>query len=154
MIWHEIVCWLLKIYKDLKRFAAQEQRIVLVLMFRCVEQFYVPSMQKQSKTGKNPEINRNSFIIWWHNSKKYGSVWYLLSCTKNYVNFFLDKSSKCGLPGNYTDGICNNENNNEACYFDGGDCCLETTIQAGKENYFSNFSCMFLNPNSFFQFEL
>ena len=56
------------------------------------------------------------------------------SCDKYIlkIKLFLDKSSKCGLPGNYTDGICNNENNNEACYFDGGDCCLETTIQAGK----------------------
>ena len=25
MIWHEIVCWFLKIYQDLKRFAAQKQ---------------------------------------------------------------------------------------------------------------------------------
>ena len=42
-----IVCWFLKFYQDLKKFAAQEQR----------------------KTGKNPEINRQSFVIWWHNSK-------------------------------------------------------------------------------------
>ena len=53
MIWHEIVCWFLKIYQDLKRFAAQEKRIVFVLMFRCAEQFYVPIRQKQSKNGKN-----------------------------------------------------------------------------------------------------
>ena len=81
MIWHEIVCWFLKIYQDLKSFAAQEHRIVFVLTFRCAEQFYVPNMQKQSKTGKNPEINRQSFVISWLNSRKYISVWYLLSCT-------------------------------------------------------------------------
>ena len=44
-------------------FAAQVQRIVFVLMLRCPEQFYAPSTQKQSKTGKNPEINRQSFVI-------------------------------------------------------------------------------------------
>ena len=36
--------------------------------------------QKQSKRGKNPEINRQSFVIWWHNSSK-SYVWCLLSCT-------------------------------------------------------------------------
>ena len=82
MIWHEIVCRFLKTYQYLKRFAAHEQRIVFVLTFRCAEQFYVPNTQKQSKTGKNPEINRQSFIIWWHNSRKYRSVRDLLSCTR------------------------------------------------------------------------
>ena len=43
----------------MKRFAAQEQRIVFVLTFRCAEQFYVPNTQKQSKMGKNPEINNH-----------------------------------------------------------------------------------------------
>ena len=52
MIWHEIVCWFLKVYQDLKIFATQEHRIVFVLIFRCAEQFYVPNMQEQSKTGK------------------------------------------------------------------------------------------------------
>ena len=60
MIWHEIVCWFLKIYQDLKRFAAQEHRIVFVLTFRCAKQFYVPNMQEQSKTGKKSEINKHS----------------------------------------------------------------------------------------------
>ena len=32
MFWHEIVCWFLKICQDLKRFAAQEHRIVFVMM--------------------------------------------------------------------------------------------------------------------------
>ena len=59
MIWHETVCWFLKIYQDLKRFAAQKQRIVFVLTFRCAEQFFIANKQKQSKTGKNPEINRH-----------------------------------------------------------------------------------------------
>ena len=81
MIWHEIVCWFLKIYQDLKRFVAQEHRIVFVLTFRCAKQFYVPNMQEQSKAGKKSEINRQTFVIWWLNSRRYRSVWYLFSCT-------------------------------------------------------------------------
>jgi hypothetical protein len=53
----------LKIYQDLKRFATKEHRIVFVLIFRCAEQFYVPNMQEQSKTGKKSEINRQTFVI-------------------------------------------------------------------------------------------
>ena len=64
MIWHEIVCWFLKIYQDLKRFSAQEHRIVFILTFRCAKQFYVPNMQEQSKAGKKSEINGQTFIIW------------------------------------------------------------------------------------------
>ena len=44
----------------MKSFAAQEHRIVFVLTFRCAKQFYVHDTQKQSKTGKNPEINNHS----------------------------------------------------------------------------------------------
>ena len=55
----------MKFYQDLKRFAAQEHRIVFVLIFRCAEQFYVPSMQEQSKMGKKSEINRQTFVIWY-----------------------------------------------------------------------------------------
>ena len=51
MIWYEIVCWFLKNYQDLKRFAAQENGIVFVLIFRCADQFYVPNTDK--RTGKN-----------------------------------------------------------------------------------------------------
>ena len=40
----------LKICQDLKRFAAKELFFVLIL--KCTEQFYVPNMQEQSKTGK------------------------------------------------------------------------------------------------------
>ena len=49
----------------MKRFEAQEHRIVLVLIFRCAKQFYVLNMQEQSKTGKKSEINRKTFVIWW-----------------------------------------------------------------------------------------
>ena len=59
-----------------------------VLTFRCEEQFYVPNMLKQSKTG--PEFNRQSIVIWWLNSRKYRPVWYLLSCIKD--NIFLATS--------------------------------------------------------------
>ena len=70
MIWHEIVCWFLKIYQDLKRFAAQEHRIVFVLIFWCAEQSYVPNKQEQSKMGKNSEISRQTFVIWWFTSRR------------------------------------------------------------------------------------
>ena len=54
MIWPEIVFWFLKIYQDLKRFAAQEQNIA--------EQFYVPhkNSQKWVKIRK-PTDNNSSF---------------------------------------------------------------------------------------------
>ena len=29
----------------------------------------------------------------------------------------------CYNPNWYADGLCDDENNNEACFFDGGDCC-------------------------------
>ena len=65
-----------------------EHRIVFVLIFRCAEQFYVPNMQEQSKTGKESEINRQTYVIWWLNSRKYRSVWYLLSC--KWTSFYRD----------------------------------------------------------------
>jgi hypothetical protein len=49
--------------KDLKRFAAQEHRIVFVLTFRCAKKIYVPNMQEQSKAGKESEIYRQTFVI-------------------------------------------------------------------------------------------
>ena len=80
MIWHEIVCWLLKIYQDLKRFVAQKHRIIFVLTFRCAKQFYDTNMQEQSKGGKKSEINRQTLVIWWLNSRRYRSFWYLFGC--------------------------------------------------------------------------
>ena len=82
MIWHEIVSWFLKIYQDLKRFETQEHRIVFVLIFRWVEQVYVPSMQEQSKTGKKSEINIQTFIT------RYRSVWYLFSCIRYRISAY------------------------------------------------------------------
>ena len=29
----------------------------------------------------------------------------------------------CSYPSWHADGYCDDENNNEACFFDGGDCC-------------------------------
>ena len=69
MIWHEIVCWFLKIYQDLWH------RIVFVLIFRCAEQFYVPNMQEQSKVGKFSEINKQFHVKSWLTYRNYSSVW-------------------------------------------------------------------------------
>ncbi len=49
-------------YQDLKTFAAQEQRIVFVLLFRCTEQFYVPKTQEQSKTGKKNQKSTDKHL--------------------------------------------------------------------------------------------
>ena len=35
---------------------------------------------------------------------------------------------KCGVPDYKGDGNCDDENNNEGCYYDGGDCCQETVV--------------------------
>ena len=61
MIWHEIVCWFLKIYQDLKRFAAQEHRIVFVW---CAEQFMFPTPKNNQKQVKNQKLtyNQSTFI--------------------------------------------------------------------------------------------
>ena len=49
----------------------QERRIVFVLKSKCAEQFiYVPNMQEQSKTGKKSEINRQTFVICWLDSRR------------------------------------------------------------------------------------
>ena len=52
--------------------------------------------QKQVKIQKSTDMQ--SFVIWWHNSRKYRSVWYLLSCTPElfFVNFI------SGLTGFWT----------------------------------------------------
>ena len=34
-----------------------------------------------------------------------------------------DEASKCAMYELYKDGLCDDANNNEGCYYDGGDCC-------------------------------
>ena len=55
MIWHEIVCWFLKIYQDLKRFAAQENRIVFVLDVQ--NNFMFPTCKNIQKWGKHSSFD-------------------------------------------------------------------------------------------------
>ena len=38
-----------------------------------------------------------------------------------FTHYLLIKG--CENPGWHADGSCDDENNNEACFFDGGDCC-------------------------------
>ena len=59
----EIVCGFLKIYQIWKDLRHRKTEFVFVLIFRCAEQFYVPNMQEQSKTGKKSEINRQTYVI-------------------------------------------------------------------------------------------
>ena len=42
-----------------------------------------------------------------------------LSSVKNFPLIFIG----CYYPNYHGDGYCDDENNNEACFFDGGDCC-------------------------------
>ena len=55
MIWHEIVCWFLKIYQDLKRFAAQEHRIVFVLDVQ--NNFMFPTCKNIQKWDKHSSFD-------------------------------------------------------------------------------------------------
>ena len=78
MIWHEIICWFLKIYQDLKRFVATgAQNCFCFWFFLCAKQFYVPNMQELSKAGKKSEINRQTFAI---SSRRYRRFRCILSC--------------------------------------------------------------------------
>ena len=44
-----------KILPRFERFAAHEHRIIFVLTFISAKQFYVPTMQEQSKAGKRTD---------------------------------------------------------------------------------------------------
>ena len=44
-----------------------------------------------------------------------------MSFIRNKLEYLL--IAGCETPSWYGDGICDDENNNEACFFDGGDCC-------------------------------
>jgi len=50
---------------------------------------------------------------------------------------------KCGLPEYKGDGNCDDENNNEGCWYDGGDCCPET-VKGGevKKEYCTKCKCI------------
>ena len=70
--------WFLCIYLFLPVFAWCAHKIVL---FRPAEQFYEHIMQKQVKTGKYTEIDKQSHVKFWLNWIKHGAVSYSLSCT-------------------------------------------------------------------------
>ena len=38
---------------------------------------------------------------------------------------------KCGAPNYKGDGVCDDDNNNKGCAYDGGDCCPKTTTAKG-----------------------
>ena len=39
----------------------------------------------------------------------------------------------CGLPDYKGDGICDDDNNNKGCEYDGGDCCAKSTSATGDK---------------------
>merc|ERR1712159_7453 len=52
---------------------------------------------------------------------------------------------KCGLPEYQGDGNCDDENNNEGCWYDGGDCCPET-VEGGKVKTKYCTKCKCIDP--------
>ena len=74
--------WFLKIYQDLKRFAATgTQNYFLFWFLDGQNNFMFQLLQIFSNLGNFSEINKQTFVIWWLNSRRYRSVWYLFSCT-------------------------------------------------------------------------
>ena len=68
---HDLTWICLLISENLPRFekvCSTGTKNCFVFTFRCAE---------QSKMGKYPEINRQSSIIRWHDSRKYTPVWYV-----------------------------------------------------------------------------
>ena len=57
-----------------------------------------------------------------------------------------DKSTgpQCGLLQYKGDGVCDDENNNKGCAYDGGDCCAKTTTATGgtvNKSFCNEVSC-------------
>ena len=46
----------------------------------------------------------------------------------------------CGLPASATDNICNDENNNAGCNWDGGACCK--TQNDGWDDFCTDCKCL------------
>ena len=63
--------------------------------------------------------------------------------------FCLFIEQRCtGIVDSIADGICDDENTNIECYFDGGDCCFNPITMCddcyclyGKKEVYNNFSC-------------
>ena len=54
---------------------------------------------------------------------------------------YVDQSYLCVEPEKHSDGECNDENNNDDCYYDGGDCCEETVNGNGTEGVVIKTQC-------------
>ena len=61
-------------------------------------------------------------------TNEYPHVWHDMSC--QYTNFgqplchiLFDTTSGCGSPNWQGDNVCDDDNNNANCNYDGGDCC-------------------------------
>ena len=52
------------------------------------------------------------------NSEHISEAW--ISCVLGIKHLLI---AGCEIPGSHGDGYCDDVNNNEACFFDGGDCC-------------------------------
>ena len=82
----------------------------MTVYVKCVVQFNVHKTLQclfQELSSKYIKCIRNSIGI---PSRKYLHTHYLLI-------------KGCKVPNWHADGYCDDENNNEACFYDGGDCC-------------------------------
>ena len=65
----------------------------------------------------------------------------------------IDPDIGCGLPKYKGDGNCDDDNNNEACDYDGGDCCAKT-VKGGVvktpfcKQVINDFACRFIASNT------
>ena len=65
-----------KIWKDLWH---RNTELILFWLLDVQNNSMFPTMQEHSKTGKKSEIKRQTFVIWWLNSRRYRCFWYLFS---------------------------------------------------------------------------
>ena len=82
MIWHEIVCWFLKIYPLLTVLAwLGTYNCFAHLKVMTKKQFCVSVPQTFSNLGKFSEINKQFHVKSWLTYRSFSSVWWILSCT-------------------------------------------------------------------------
>merc|ERR1719263_1234668 len=55
---------------------------------------------------------------------------------------------KCGQPAYKGDKVCDDDNNNAGCEFDGGDCCAKSLGGPVKKDYCKKCKCLDPNPKA------
>ena len=93
-----------KIWKDLHH---SNTELFLFWFLDVQNNFMFPTCKNRQKWIKKSEINAQTFVIWWLNSRRYWSVWYLFSCTRMCIfyikkNQMLGRSRQLGVGGFHT----------------------------------------------------